>query len=346
MAISARCGPVRLRSGAGSRQFGEIGAGSPGRSLWAPERRAGDAACTGARCLCCGPWSIPTPAPQWRGLRRGGRTSGRATRARSPSRSRRPATGGRRAGSLASCSTSTSMPRPGSTGTASPSRAVPRRAMPPAGLPLPRGRPASKPNRQLAIGAGWPITKRKTGAPTSATRSPQGMNPLRIRDAFGAPIGLVRVAGDPDSGLDSTAAWAVRPFSRQALFPAVRRTLLRLVAVRESRFGLVPSQNWDGGEDPWTAPTAWSAWALAALAREETEGATGRREGRNAARRDRRAALTLLADLRRAATPLYLLPERVDAETGAPASTTPLAWSHAFAVLALRAMWPSRRPSR
>jgi GH15 family glucan-1,4-alpha-glucosidase len=50
-----------------------------------------------------------------------------------------------------------------------------------------------------------------------------------------------------------------------------------------------------------------------------------------------------MAALRRAATPTGLLPERVDAETGAPRSTTPLAWSHAFAILALRELWPSRR---
>ena len=47
-----------------------------------------------------------------------------------------------------------------------------------------------------------------------------------------------------------------------------------------------------------------------------------------------------MADLRRAATPLGLLPERVDAETGLPTSTTPLAWSHAFAILAARELWP------
>jgi len=46
-------------------------------------------------------------------------------------------------------------------------------------------------------------------------------------------------------------------------------------------------------------------------------------------------------DLHRAATPLGLLPERVDAQTGLPTSTTPLAWSHAFAILALRELWPS-----
>ena len=155
-----------------------------------------------------------------------------------------------------------------------------------------------------------------------------------IASAFGTPGGLVRASGDPGSGLDSAAAWAVRPFSRPALFPAVRHTLLRLIAQRESRFGIVPSEDWHGGEDPWTAPTAWTAWALAALSR---EGDDGRRAGG-----DRHAALSLVADLRRAATPLGLLPERVDARTGLPTSTTPLAWSHAFAILALRELWPGR----
>jgi GH15 family glucan-1,4-alpha-glucosidase len=73
----------------------------------------------------------------------------------------------------------------------------------------------------------------------------------------------------------------------------------------------------------WTAPTAWSAWALGALG-------------------ERRAADRLLAELRRAATPQGALPERVDAGDGHPTSTTPLAWSHAFAILALRARYPDR----
>jgi glycosyl hydrolase family 15 len=149
-----------------------------------------------------------------------------------------------------------------------------------------------------------------------------GLDPVRGRELFESPWGLNRVAGDHGSGLDSTAAWAVRPFPEPTLFPAVRRTLLRLAAERESRFGIVPSQSWHGGEDPWTAPTAWTAWSLAALG-------------------ERRAALRLIAALRRAATPLGLLPERVDADTGLPTSTTPLAWSHAFAILALRELWPS-----
>lgn len=147
-----------------------------------------------------------------------------------------------------------------------------------------------------------------------------GEDPWRIREAFANDGFLMREAGDEASGLDTAAAWAVRPFPRPALFPLARRTLLRLAA-RSGRFGLLPSEHWDGGEDPWTAPTAWTAWSLAALG-------------------ERPAALRLLAALRRAATPAGLLPERVDAETGAPRSTTPLAWSHAFAVLALRELWP------
>jgi hypothetical protein len=135
---------------------------------------------------------------------------------------------------------------------------------------------------------------------------------------------LVRRLGDPGSGLDSAAAWAVRPFSQPRLYPAVRATLRRLVA-EGTRFGITPSEAWSG-EDPWTAPTAWTAWSLAALG-------------------EQRLALRLLRDLRRAATPAGALPERVDAHTGIPRSTTPLAWSHAFAILALLELWPSRTAS-
>jgi hypothetical protein len=132
--------------------------------------------------------------------------------------------------------------------------------------------------------------------------------------------GLVREAGASESGLDSAAAWGVRPFPHPELYPAIRRTLNALVA-SGSRFGITPGEGWDGGEDPWSAPTAWSAWSLAALG-------------------ERREALRLLRALRRSATPAGMLPERIDAETGVPRSTTPLAWSHAFAILALRELWP------
>jgi hypothetical protein len=148
------------------------------------------------------------------------------------------------------------------------------------------------------------------GAPRGASKS----------EAFGTTAGLVRRAGDAASGLDSAAAWAVRPFAQPALYPEVRRTLLRLAA-DQTRFGITPGEAWPG-VDPWTAPTAWTAWSLAALG-------------------ERRQALRLLADLRRAATPTGALPERVDARTGVPRSTTPLAWPHAFAVLALRELWPT-----
>lgn len=163
-----------------------------------------------------------------------------------------------------------------------------------------------------------------------------GVSSAHLRELFGTRRGLVRRGDDPASGLDAAAAWAVRPFPRPVLFPLVRRTLLRLAA-QAGRFGLLPSENWSGGEDPWTAPTAWTAWSLAVLARRD------RRADRPAlAQRERRAALRLIAALRRAATPLGLLPERVDARIGAPRSTTPLAWSHAFAILALRELWPGR----
>jgi glucoamylase len=144
-----------------------------------------------------------------------------------------------------------------------------------------------------------------------------------IRHLYGAkvPARLVRAPADPDSDLDSAAAWAVRPFSQPRLYPAARRTMRRLAAAG-TPFGITPGEGWEGGEDPWSAPTAWTAWSLAAL------GERGR-------------ALELMQALRRSATRAGTLPERVDAQTGVPRSTTPLAWSHAFAILALRELWPS-----
>jgi hypothetical protein len=132
---------------------------------------------------------------------------------------------------------------------------------------------------------------------------------------------LARRLGDPESGLDSAGAWGVRPFPHPRLYPAIRRSMESLVA-QGTRFGILPGEEWPGGEDPWSAPTAWTAWSLAALD-------------------ERREALALMAALRRAATPAGDLPERVDAETGIPRSTTPLAWSHAFTILALRELWPN-----
>lgn len=153
---------------------------------------------------------------------------------------------------------------------------------------------------------------------------------------FATPQGLVRRAGDPASGLDSAAAWAVRPFSWPPLYPPARRTL-KALAAEGTRYGITPGSAWHGGVDPWMAPTAWSAWAFAALASSPSSPDPAA---------DRREALGLLADLRRAATPAGALPERVDVKTGVPASTTPLAWPHAFAVLALRELWrPAPRGS-
>jgi GH15 family glucan-1,4-alpha-glucosidase len=98
----------------------------------------------------------------------------------------------------------------------------------------------------------------------------------------------------------------------------VRRTLLSFV--RESTpYGIPPIEGWTPGQ-VWTAPTAWSAWALAKLG-------------------DPGAADRLLEELRHAATTAGTLPERLDARTGRPTSTTPLAWSHAVAILALLARY-------
>jgi glucoamylase len=196
----------------------------------------------------------------------------------------------------------------------------------------------------------------------SAHQREGGGEGARIAREFGSELGLVRVAGDPGSGLDSAAAWAVRPFEVPALYPEAERTLLHLLEAG-TPYGITPGEGWEGGNDPWTAPTAWSAWSLAALSANHPTGEKGPvdnaretrgrgprtnlpvREGGvpsrgSLASRPRQAALKLLADLRRASTPAGNLPERVDVDTGIPTSTTPLLWSSAFAVLALRELWP------
>jgi hypothetical protein len=144
-----------------------------------------------------------------------------------------------------------------------------------------------------------------------------GAPKAEILSRFHTQYGLVREEGSDD--LDSSAAWAVTLFPSRVLRGAARETLLEMT--RESTpYGIPPIEGWTPGE-VWTAPTAWSAWALTELGR-------------------RRAADRLLSELHRAEAPQGTLPERVDSRTGAPTSTTPLAWSHAFAILALRARYP------
>lgn len=146
-----------------------------------------------------------------------------------------------------------------------------------------------------------------------------GVPTAKVRERFAGPGGLRRVPGG--RGIDSSAAWAVSPFRRTSLHTDVHRSL-RTLSARAGPYGITPGTGWRAS-DPWTAPTAWSAWAFAELG-------------------DRAAADRLLAALRRSTTPAGLLPERVDARTGLPRSTTPLAWSHAAAVLALRARYGPR----
>jgi hypothetical protein len=181
--------------------------------------------------------------------------------------------------------------------------------------------------------------KTQAGVEFSAHQHRGLVEARRIAHEFGTEGGLVRVAGDPGSGLDSAAGWAVRPFELRGLYPAAERTLLHLVEAG-TPYGITPGEGWQGGEDPWMAPTAWSAWSLAALSAEGRAVLAHAARPSPRTREDRHAALKLLADLHRAETPAGDLPERVGAHTGIPTSTTPLLWSSAFAVLALRELWP------
>jgi glucoamylase len=146
-----------------------------------------------------------------------------------------------------------------------------------------------------------------------------GAPAAEVSDLFLSPRGLTR---DEDGGeLDSAAAWAATVFPSRGLRAAVKVTLLEF-ARHSSPYGIPPIEGWTPGE-VWTAPTAWTAWALIDLG-------------------ERRAADRLLVELHRAETPHGTLPERVSAADGRPTSTTPLAWSHAFAILALLARYPAR----
>ena len=143
-----------------------------------------------------------------------------------------------------------------------------------------------------------------------------GLPAREITSRFLTPRGLVRE--EDSNNLDSAAAWAVTLFPSRGFRGTVTETLLEMTR-ESSAYGIPPMEGWSPGE-VWTAPTAWSAWALVELG-------------------ETKAADRLLAELHRAETPHGTLPERVDATTGAPTSTTPLAWSHAFAILALRARY-------
>jgi glucoamylase len=146
-----------------------------------------------------------------------------------------------------------------------------------------------------------------------------GVPASEIASRFETPRGLVRESGRDD--LDSSAAWAVTLFPQRGVNAETRRTLLEFTG-ESTLYGIPPIEGWTPGQ-VWTAPTAWSAWALIELG-------------------NLRAADRLLSELRRAQTIQGTLPERVDATTGVPTSTTPLAWAHAFAILALQARYPAQ----
>jgi hypothetical protein len=145
-----------------------------------------------------------------------------------------------------------------------------------------------------------------------------GASAIEIRRLFATPEGLQRRAADAKSGLDSAAAWAVRPFPHPALFELLRSSLASIAAT-SGRYGMPPSEDWPGPRE-WTAPAAWTAWSLAALGR-------------------RADASRLIGTVFRASTDAGTIPERVGPAGGVPLSTTPLGWSHSFAILALHQLY-------
>ena len=174
-----------------------------------------------------------------------------------------------------------------------------------------------------------PTTRRNPPATTSPTpsRPPRGDCPSRGRSRrktrpgrFVTRRGLVREAGEPGPGSirrrpgpcgPSPTPRSSRRVRAHSAAPGGRRRAASASSLPSTGQSAIP-----GRRPPPGAPGAWRPSATAAR------------------------LCDLLADLRRAATPAGLLPERVDARTGVPRSTTPLAWSHAFALLALRQLWP------
>ena len=163
-----------------------------------------------------------------------------------------------------------------------------------------RGRAAAGLRRTAAParhGGTAPTTRRGPAATTWATRSPSGPRPAAVADS-GPSGGWFAGRTSRGSGLDSAAAWAVRPFPQPALFPAAPQDPAAARAPRAAASASSPPRTGAAARTP---------------GRRRPPGPPG------ASRRSASAAppLRLLADLRRAATPAGLLPERVDA---APAS--------------------------
>ena len=88
-----------------------------------------------------------------------------------------------------------------------------------------------------------------------------GVPASEIQRRFLTPRGLVREQGGDE--LDSSAAWAATVFPQPGLRRSRRRTLLT-IARESTPYGIPPIEGWTPGE-VWTAPTAWSAWALVEL---------------------------------------------------------------------------------
>ncbi len=228
-----------------------------------------------------------------------------------------PATGARRDRSLASCSASNSAPPPASTATENLYRDGGHRRAPSAGLQLQarlglnlRGTFADLPRRCPRGGRAGerPITRASPA--TSAMLSPPASRTSRRARL---PARLFRQPGNPASGLDSAGAWAVNCLGCGG---STRRRGRRCCG-------------WRAGAGA-SASCREPVGPVKTLGRRRRRGPRGRSpallalgdQDRARTRADRRVALHLLADLRRAATPAGTLPERVDAQTGVPRSTT------------------------
>ena len=255
------------------------------------------------------------------GLRLAPRRRHRRARPRRP-----PATAPKLGTSPTSSPASTSPPPPASTKPAPRSPAAPPKATPPAGSPPPSARPASPPAPAAAplaqprrlprvlprhLPRQRPRRRRHPPVDGPKTADIGGLSAHQhvaaaeaIGREFGTARGLVREAGDPASGLDSAAGWAVRPFALRPLYPAARTNPPAPASTRHP-LRHHPRRRLEGGEDPWTAPTAWSAWALAALSPARRKGPRTNLPAlvSETTPRRPRPPLELLADLRRAVDP-------------------------------------------
>ena len=268
--VRAWCGPQRAAIAAGSRARGRSGAGAP---RWA-RRMYGRSLLDAAR-----PDRPPHAAPSPPAPATAGPTSGRATRQRrrSPSRGRATERRRRRVARFLSALDLGAAARFGGDGEPVPGRGEQGDAVGWVQLATVAGRtresaPSSPPVADWRSRADY---REGGGGEYLGNAIAAGAN-LR---PFETGAGLVRRARDPASGLDSAAAWAVRPFSDLSAYPAVRRTLFQLLYHRHAlrhhaRRGL---ERW---RRPLDRPDRVERLGTGGARRRRSEPGTGPRPGR------------------------------------------------------------------